>query len=346
METRRRKKCVVEPTPSARDPRDSPAEEAKTESNVRDDEHVDVNPFGGKTLGILGLKIKIPEFTGQVHPDDFIDWLCTVEWVFDVQDIPDKLKVKLVVIKLRQHASLWWDHVNKRRRIEGKSKVKTWKKMKKLMKAKFLPKNHRQKAFLDYHKLSQQNMTVEEVINEFDKLRMRCDVVEEAEHVIAWFLGVLKPEIVDIIKAKSKGSISRFTPPTRTAPSTALKATTPTTSVAGNTRERVDNVPHYCKCGGLGHYARNCLNLRTLAFVPDDACPIYDTNAEPKVDEPGDELVYPNRREALIIQRVLKVAVSKSVDDNLWLRNNIFRMKCTSKGKIYDMITDGAVARM
>ncbi|GKB68988.1 reverse transcriptase domain-containing protein [Tanacetum coccineum] len=69
--------------------------------------------------------------------------------------------------------------------------------------------------------------------------------------------------------------------------------------------------------------------------------PIYDTDAEPEVDKPGDELVYPDRGEALVIQRVLNVAVSKSVDDNSWLRNNIFRTKCTSKGKIYDMIIDG-----
>nr|GEY24387.1 reverse transcriptase domain-containing protein [Tanacetum cinerariifolium] len=219
--------------------------QAKTKSNVWDDEHVDVNPFGGENPG-LGLKIEIPEFTSQVQPDDFINWLSIVERGFDVRDIPDKLK----------------------------------------------------------------NMTVEEVINEFNKLRMRCDVVEEAEQVVAWFLGVLKPEIADIIKAKSKGSTSRFTsrftPPTRTAPPTALTATTPTTSAA------------------------------------DDTCLIYDTNAEPKVDKPGDELVYPDHGEALVIQRVLKVAVSKSVDDNLWLRNNIFRTKCTSKGKIDDMITDGA----
>ncbi|GKC58930.1 hypothetical protein Tco_1086528, partial [Tanacetum coccineum] len=52
---------------------------------------------------------------------------------------------------------------------------------------------------------------------------------------------------------------------------------------------------------------------------------IYDTDAEPKVDEPGDELVYLDRREAWVIQRVLNVVVSKSVDDNLWLRNNIFK---------------------
>ncbi|GJX40181.1 zinc finger, CCHC-type containing protein [Tanacetum coccineum] len=121
----------------------------------RDDRYHD-DPIRG-----LGLKIEIPEFTSKVYPDDFIDWLSKFERVFDVRDIPDKLKVKLVAIKLRQHASLW--------------------------------------AFLDYHNLSQRNMTVEEVINAFDKLCMRCDVVEEEEQVVARFLGVLKPEIADIV---------------------------------------------------------------------------------------------------------------------------------------------------
>ncbi|GKC31597.1 RNA-directed DNA polymerase [Tanacetum coccineum] len=306
----RRKKVVTEPTRHARDPRDdSPAEEAETESNVWDDGSKDVNPFGERNpryrdrryrprcndhavdhddryrddpIRNMGLKIEISEFTSKVHPDDFIDW----------------------------------------RQFEGKSKVETWEKMKKLMKAKFLPENQRQEAFLDYHNLSQQNMTVEEVVNEFDKLRMRCDVVEEDEQVVARFLGVLKPEIVDIvslqtywtytdvfrlalkvgkhIKAKNKGTTSRFTPSTRTAPPTSPKATTTTTSAAGNTKERVNNAPRYL---------------------------IYDTEAEPELDKPGDVLVHPDRREALVIQRFLNVAVSKSVDDNSWLRNNIFRTK-------------------
>nr|GEX99672.1 hypothetical protein [Tanacetum cinerariifolium] len=144
--------------------------------------------------------------------------------------------------------------------------------MKNLMKAKFLPENQRQKAFLDYYNLSQWNMTVEEVINEFGKLRMRCDVVEKEE------------QVEKHIKAKSKGTTCRFIPPTRTAPPTAPKATTLTTSIASNTRERVNNAPHYYKYSGLGHYARNCPNLKTLAFVPDDADPIYDTDAAPELD--------------------------------------------------------------
>ncbi|GKG50502.1 hypothetical protein Tco_0521602, partial [Tanacetum coccineum] len=79
---------------------DSPAEEAEAEPNVWDDKSVDVNPFGKEKpryvnrlfqhaidcddryrddpIHSLGLKIKIPQFTGKVHPDDFIDCLSTV----------------------------------------------------------------------------------------------------------------------------------------------------------------------------------------------------------------------------------------------------------------------------
>nr|GEX50051.1 hypothetical protein [Tanacetum cinerariifolium] len=209
-----RKKVVVEPEPPAHDP----LEEAKTKPNVWDDESVDINPFGGEKPS-LGLKFEIFEFIGKVYLDNFIDWMSTVERVFNVRDIPDKLK----------------------------------------------------------------NMNVEEVINEFDKLRMRCDVVKEEEQVIAWFLEVLKPEIADI----SKGSISRFTLPTRTASSIAPKITPKGTT------------------------------LTTLA-----AGPIYDTDAEPKFDKPSDELVYYDHREALVIQKFLNFSIGRSYKDEVWCEVN------------------------
>ncbi|GKB16784.1 hypothetical protein Tco_0850707 [Tanacetum coccineum] len=56
-----------------------------------------------------------------------------------------------------------------------------------------------QEAFLDYHNFSQGTFTVEELINEFDRLRMWCDANEEEEQVVARFLGVLRPEITDVV---------------------------------------------------------------------------------------------------------------------------------------------------
>nr|GEW83634.1 hypothetical protein [Tanacetum cinerariifolium] len=96
-----------------------------------------------------------------------------------------------------------------------------------------------------------------------------------------------------------------------------------TTSAVGNTKECVDNAPRCYNCSGLGHYARDCPNLKTLAFVRDDAYPIYNTNAELELDEPGEELVYPDHGEELVIQRVLNMAVSKSIDDSSFKKDGV-----------------------
>ena len=53
-------------------------------------------------------KFDIPEFEGRLHADDFLDWLNTVERVFEYCDPPEgqKVKVKLVAIKMRKNAFL------------------------------------------------------------------------------------------------------------------------------------------------------------------------------------------------------------------------------------------------
>ena len=121
------------------------SEEEESDATSYDEEE-DVNPFGvrnqGRNRGMrpghrspfrnIGMKIEIPEFEGKT-PDEFIDWLHTVERVFDIKDLTEEQKVKLVAIKLRKHASIWWEHVKKQRAREGKSKVKRWDKMKKLL---------------------------------------------------------------------------------------------------------------------------------------------------------------------------------------------------------------------
>ena len=38
----------------------------------------------------LGVKVDIPDFEGKSHPDEFIDWLYTVERVFDIKNLRDE----------------------------------------------------------------------------------------------------------------------------------------------------------------------------------------------------------------------------------------------------------------
>nr|GEW05586.1 hypothetical protein [Tanacetum cinerariifolium] len=158
---------------------------------------------------------------------------------FDLRDVPEKLKVKLVAIKLRKSASLWWDHVKIQRVKDGKSKVETWAKMKKL-----------------------------------------CDVDEKVEQVISRFLGALQPHIADVVH--------------------------------------------------LQQY-----------LTYEDVCRLALKVEKQQKNQDIDELVYADQGEALVTQRVLNVDVAETDDDMSWLRNNIFRTKCTTKGKVCSVIIDG-----
>jgi hypothetical protein len=63
-----------------------------------------------------------------------------------------------------------------------------------------------------------------------------------------------------------------------------------------------------------------------------------DNAEEEQVEEESEEeLTYADQGESLIIRRLLRSTYAE--DD--WLRNNIFHTKCTSNGKVCDVIIDG-----
>ncbi|GJY22596.1 reverse transcriptase domain-containing protein, partial [Tanacetum coccineum] len=159
-------------------------------------------------LRSLGLRTEIPEFEGNLQPDDFLDWLLTVERIFDLRDIPDNLKVKLVAIKLKKYASLWWENIQKQRHRDGKHKVASWDKMKRLLRAKFLPVTFKQDAYIEYHNLSHGTLSVTALITEFERMRLRCGADEDEEQLIARFLGILRPDIADTVSLMQYYSFS------------------------------------------------------------------------------------------------------------------------------------------
>ena len=85
------------------------------------------------------FKVEILEFEGKLDPEEFLDWLHTVERVFEYKDILEEKKVKLVALRLRKYASLWWTNLCAKRVRERKSKIRTWGKMKSKLKAQLLP---------------------------------------------------------------------------------------------------------------------------------------------------------------------------------------------------------------
>ncbi|KAJ0962642.1 hypothetical protein J5N97_027764 [Dioscorea zingiberensis] len=97
-----------------------PVEEARDlgdrEVSNHDSESTFVNPYSRRMQsreyrareehhGDLGFQVELPEFTGTLHAEVFIDWLNEVERIFEYKEVPDRLKVKLVAIKLKGRAS-------------------------------------------------------------------------------------------------------------------------------------------------------------------------------------------------------------------------------------------------
>lgn len=80
------------------------------------------------------LKIGIPDFEGSFNLDEFVDWLHSIEKVLEYKGYLDEKNYKVVILEFKDYVSLWWENVKKQRNREGKERVRTWEKLKKLLK--------------------------------------------------------------------------------------------------------------------------------------------------------------------------------------------------------------------
>jgi hypothetical protein len=319
------------------------------------------------------VKVDIPEFEGRMQPDEFIDWLNTIERIFEYKDVPEHHKVKLVAIKLRKHASLWWEHVKKQRERERKSRIVTWEKMKKALKRKYLPDHYRQDAFLKFHNFRQNELSVEDYTAEFDHSMMRCDIVEPEEQMVARYLGGLRSEISNVVQLqpywtyndvcklahkvekqlKDRRSTSRpFNQggiTNRGSSSTAK--TVPYSKVAaaksandGAKPPAKNESPAGSNRPNTSNSNRKCFKCHGFGHIASD-CPnrkmisLVEEDLEDELVDEGseEEWTYADQGESLVIRRILK---STYIEED-WLRNNIFHTKCTFSGKVCNVIIDG-----
>ncbi|KAL3503374.1 hypothetical protein ACH5RR_037823 [Cinchona calisaya] len=288
----------------------------------------------------FGCKIEIPDFEGKHDVDEFIDWLNTIERFFELKDVPDNQKVKIAAIKLKKHASIWWEHLKKQRVRDGKGRIVSWDKMKKALKKKFLPENYRQDVFLKCHSFKQNNLSVVDYTAEFEDLMLRCDIYEPEEQTIARYLGGLRIEICNVVQLQpywtfhdvcklalkvekqlkdSKIGGFRFNQQggtTNRIGSSTTKVSTPTTQVtkstkgetntAGSSRPNTSNAHRKCfKCQGFGHIASDCPNRKIVSLMEEDI--LEEAEEEPIYDEGHEEdIIYEDHGEALLDQPLLQ----------------------------------------
>ncbi|KAH7844658.1 hypothetical protein Vadar_030356 [Vaccinium darrowii] len=95
----------------------------------------------------------IPSFNAHCNPENFIYWFRKVDKFFAFYTgIPEKKEVKYVAHKLQGHAFTWWEQLQSNRMRQYKQPVRTWRKMRQLMSARFLNPQHSQMLYQDYRR--------------------------------------------------------------------------------------------------------------------------------------------------------------------------------------------------
>lgn len=105
--------------------------------------------------------------------------------------------MKRMAYKLKGGASAWWEQLQYNRQRQGKQRVRTWPKMKRLLQQRFLPPDYEQFLYQQYQNCRQTNRPVNEYTEEFYRLNARVNLSETEDQLIAHYIGSLKLAIQD-----------------------------------------------------------------------------------------------------------------------------------------------------
>ena len=185
-------------SPTEQGPWIKPEEEESYPNDSSSEEGEGGRPFQSSGGNKLDFRVDVPKFEGQLDSNLFLDWLRTVERVFDSKDILDEKKVKLVALKLCKYASIWWANLMVKRARKGKGNIRTWVQMRDKLKAKFLPTHYLYDNYLKLCNLKQGTKRVEEYPRDFEQLLLKCDLKEDETQTRMRYLSGLDDQIAHV----------------------------------------------------------------------------------------------------------------------------------------------------
>ncbi|XP_074292085.1 uncharacterized protein LOC141618926 [Silene latifolia] len=154
---------------------------------------------------LTGIETRIETLAGNVdtllndvhtpNPDDLLEWIRDIEKIFEYKGYTDVKAFKVVLLKLKGHASLWYDNLKHQRIREGKEPLRSWFKLKKKMLGKFVTKDYTHNLFIKLSKLRQDERPIETYLREFEQLTLQYEINEKPEQRIARFLESLDKNI-------------------------------------------------------------------------------------------------------------------------------------------------------
>ena len=145
------------------------------------------------------MRTEISEFHGSLQPEEFLDWLATVEEILEFKGVAENKRVPLLATRLRGRAIAWWQQLKLTHTRLGKAKIATWEKMKKHMRGAFLPYNYQRLMYQRLQNLKQGLRSVDEYTTEFYQLIARNEIQETEDQLVSRYIGGLKFQIQDVV---------------------------------------------------------------------------------------------------------------------------------------------------
>ncbi|XP_074317993.1 uncharacterized protein LOC141654773 [Silene latifolia] len=301
------------------------------------------------------VKVEIPDFHGSLNPEDLLDWLRSVERVFEFKNYDDKKAFKVAILKLKGYASLWYENMKHQRIRDGKEPVRSWLKLKKKLKEKFIAKDYTQDIFIKLTQLKQEQFI--EGLDPKIASKVRMQQVWSFDEAVNLALRIEK-------LGKIKPATPKF--PTRTTfkPYTGVKITEVPKLVTQPTVDK-GKAPMYPKpnpplsrdkikcfqCQGFGHFKKDCPSNRALTameieewereglveYEEEETLVPIGMETERETDQ-GQVVAHPDTGHNLVLWRVMHSQPAPLEADQ---RSMIFRSRCTVQGRVCNLIIDG-----
>lgn len=118
-----------------------------------------------------GVKLDVPDFNRDHHPEVFFVWLHSLESFFPWYHITNKRKLLFADAKLKGTVRIWWTKF----RREHFAVVRTWEEMKSALTRYFVPPSYKQRAHVQFTQLAQGSISVEEYT------RLLCSLATRSE---------------------------------------------------------------------------------------------------------------------------------------------------------------------
>jgi len=98
-----------------------------------------------------------------------------------------------------------------KRARKGKGKIRSWRKMRSKLKAKFLPPYYIQDNFIRLHNIRQEGRSVEEYTRDFERLLLTCDLRESEDQTIVRYLGEWNESIRNVVELQGFFTLDEVT---------------------------------------------------------------------------------------------------------------------------------------